>query len=242
MKLTRQNLSNIAIAAVAVILFAAFVLLATKGDNKGDNLSAVAPTSTTELVTTTTLEETTTSLLLSDVSTTTAPVSATTAKPAATATTVKKTTPTTNAAGRPTGRNTVLSDNSGSFTHSDTSCVASSTAPAGAGADQLEFTIDFGPRNADHSINRSQHPCGSGSLEFIATLTNKSSKPIAFADGDAVVTVILRMEGASDQIFQIQGGSQAPLQPGESIALTQTNTSVPNGTFTATASSEVDYG
>jgi hypothetical protein len=241
MKLTRQSMSNIAIAAVALILFAGFVILATRGDNNGDNLSAVAPTSTTERVTTTTiLEETTTSLQLSDVSTTTAPATATTAKPATT-TTARKTTPTTNSAGRPTGRNTVLADNSGTFTHSDTSCVASSTAPSGPGADQLEFTIDFGPRNADHSINRSEHACASNTPEFIATLTNKSNRPIAFADGKAVVTVILRMEGASDQTFQILGGSQPPLQPGESISLSQTGP-VANGTFTATASSDVDYG
>ena len=238
MKLTRTNLSNIAIGAIAVILFSGFVFLATKGGDKDNNLATTAATSTTRRATTTTTEETTTSLL--EVTSTTGPAATSTtakAKPAASTTTTARPT-----GGRPTGRNTVLTDNSGHFTHSATTCVVSSTAPSGVGADQLEFTLDFGPRNADHSINRSEHACTGNSPEFIATLTNKSSKPIAFADGKAIVTVILRMDGASDTVFQISGGDQKPLAPGESIALTQTNASVPDGTFTATASSDVDYG
>ena len=245
-------MGNVLIAAIAVILFAGFVLLATKGGNKdNDNLSAVAPTSTSERPTTTTTEpaETTTTAAVAQTTTTLATpgtTTATTAKKSTTGTTAKRTTTTTGSSGtRPSGRQTILADNDATFTQAgDGSCTGSSTTPSGPGSDQVELTIDMGPRKADHNIERSSHNCddpANSTPQFIATLTNRSNKPLAFPGGNAVVTVILRMPGSSDIVFTISAGGQPPLQPGESIALTQTN-SVPPGTFAVSASADVDYG
>jgi hypothetical protein len=242
MKLTRQTLSNIAIAAVAILLFAGFVSLATKGGGKNnDKLSAVAPTSTTRRVTTTTEETTTT---LAPATTTTALLTTTTVATTATTrasttgTTAKKTTttaaPTFTCPAR-AAQSTTPTDNSAAFTHNpDGSFVASSTQPNSP--DPILFTI---------AINQgSDAPSGdTASVQFVLTMENKSPNHcVYFANDDANMIVTLQPSGGGTPIqFAVPAGHQDPLRPGDKLTAKQTRGVSGYGTFTATATCDVNY-
>ncbi|HVT78641.1 MAG TPA: hypothetical protein VHD87_16495 [Acidimicrobiales bacterium] len=233
----RKNLGNIAIVAVAVVAFGAFVFLATKGGNHHSNLSAVAPTTTIKRVTTTTEEPTTTTTLFVEDSTTTAPAPVTVAT--TTATTVKHTTttkkPTTSTtAASPSGPVTEHTDNSASFTHgSDGSFSASATQPP-SGADPFRFTIKTA---AGGGVSGD-----TASVKFTVTMDNQSGKSVAFPDNNIVVTVTLHTSGGSDIVFTMTASNQAPLKSGEAITLSQTRDVSGYGTFDATATCDVNYG
>jgi hypothetical protein len=240
MKLTRQTLSNIAIAAVAFLLFAGFVALATKGGGKNnDKLSAVAPTTTTRRVTTTTEEVTTTSTsFVADTTTTAAPVATTSTTRAATTPTTKKPTTTTSeftcpARGAQSSANT---DNQASFTHNNDGSV-NSNATTPNNTDSILFTISATPVGNPEGANEN--------VQFTVVMENKSTNHcIYFADaGDnANFYVLLTPSGGGAPIqFTVPAGAQSPLKPGEKLTAKQTNVVSGYGTFIATATCNVNY-
>jgi hypothetical protein len=235
MKLTRHNLVNVLIALAGVLFVGGFVFLATKGDDKNNDLAAVASTTTTvDRVTTSTFPTTSTTFSLT--TSTTLPTTATTARRT---TTTRGSTPTppkttTTVASGPSGAVNERSDNSASFTHgSDGSFSVASTDPPG-GADPFRFVIKTAAGSGGVSGD-------TASVKFIVTLTNNTAKTINFPGGLKIVVTMKTPSGA-DLVFTMTAGDVANITPGETITLTQERGVSGFGTFDATATCDVDYG
>lgn len=236
MKLTRQNLGNVVIAAVAVLLFASFVVLGTRGGHKNNKLATVGTTTSTERVTTTTEPETTTSS--TELATTT-----TTAASAATTTTVKKSTTgttavhtTTTATGKFTcpARGPVShepNDNSLSFTHAQDGSVSENSS----GGSNSGVVITIHAARADVSGDPAK-------VKFILKIENKSTNHCVYFPTDAnnqdTANISVTLTGLDP--FVVSGGAQPPLQPGEALMITQERTT-PTGTFSASVNCDVNY-
>lgn len=236
MKLTRHNLINIGIAAVAALLFGGFLALALPGENTdNDKLDAVAETTTTTERRVSTSIIPTTSTTLSVGTTLTVPTPTTVRT-----TTTKKpsggtpTGPTTTVVSGPSGQVNEKSDNSASFTHNqDGSFSASATDPPG-GADAFRFTIKTAAGSGGVSGD-------TASVKFTVTLTNNTSKTINFPGG-LKITVTMKAPNGSDITFTMTASDVTNITPGETITITQERGVSGYGTFDANASCDVDYG
>lgn len=232
-----RTLGNVAIVIVAALLFGGFVFLATKGGDKKNKVATVASTTTssTESTTTTTVPETTT---------TTAAPETTTTPPATTPTTARRATVTTQ---RPRTTTTVFScpvrgaqstehtDDSASFTHGQDGSLTFGSTGGPAANDTIPFTIQTSSGNGVSG--------DVASVKFTVELTNNSSNHcIYFAGDNANFVVTLTPQGGAPITFTIGGGTQAPLQPHESLKASQTRDVFGFGTFDATATVDINYG
>jgi hypothetical protein len=239
MKFTRHNLINALIVAAAVIAFGGFLALALPGeDKKDDSLDALGSTTTTERhVTTSTGVTTSTSLGLTTTSlqtATTARTTATTKKPSTTGTTKKPSSSSTTVATGPSGPANEHSDNSASFTHdSSGSFGVGATDPPG-GSDPFRFVIKTAAGSGGVSGE-------TASVKFIVTLTNNTSRSVAFPGGLKVV-VTMRTPGGSDVVFTMTASDVTNITAGETITITQERGVSGYGTFDVTATCDVDYG
>ncbi len=242
MKLTRHNLENIGIVLAAVLVLGGFLALALPGERgKSDDLATVDATTTTRFTTTTQRSTTTTTEVVTTTTaaptSTTAASTATTKKPT-TATTKKPTATTAAPAPGPSGPVNEKSDNTASFTHASDpppngSFSASSTDPPG-GADPLRFVLKTAAGSGGVSGD-------TASVKFIVTLTNNTSRAIAFPGGLKIV-VTMRTPGGGDLSFTMTASSVTDIAAGETITLTQERGVSGYGTFDASATCDVDYG
>jgi hypothetical protein len=232
MKLTRQNLGNIAIVALAAILFGGFVFLATKGGDKDNSdLATVAPTSTTERVTTTTEPETTTTPSTLALETTTAPVTSTTVK--ATTTTVKKVTTTTAHGACAHGIATENTDNKNTFQYGPTGWISGSSSDQ---PNSSTFPLKFTIATEAGTDNR---------IRFAVTLQNNSACTATFGDNLVVAITLQAPSGGDPQTFTMAPDDQHKVQDikaGETITLKQERAEPGSGTFEATGACDINYG
>ena len=236
MKLTRQTMSNIAIALVAVLLFAGFVILATKGGNKDNgDLATVAPTTTERTTSTTGLPTTTTNTtettLVLPPTTVTAPATTVKSTPATTA----KATTTTAHGACAHGAATEQTDNKNTFNYDANGwSSASSSNQPGSASFPLEFTVATSKGTAD-----------SHNIKFEVKLTNNTACTATFGQ-NLVVAMTLHPTGGGDNItFTIappQGSEVTDIKAGETITLRQERALSGSGTFEATGACDINYG
>lgn len=237
MKLTRQNLGNVAIAGVAVLLFATFVVLGTRGgSNNNKKLATVGTTTSTERVTTTTTEPdtTTSSTELATTTTTAAAVTTTTAKKSTTNTTARATTTTGKFACPARGPlSHEANDNNLSFTHAQDGSVSENST----GGSNSGVVVTIHAARADVSNDPAK-------VKFILKVENKSTTHCIYFPPDPnngnqdVANITVTLTGLDP--FVVSGGVQAPLQPGEALMITQER-STPTGTFSASVNCDVNY-
>jgi hypothetical protein len=237
MKLTRQTMSNIAIALVAVLLFAGFVMLATKGGNKDNgDLATVAPTTTEKPTTSTTLEETTTTASTLLLPTTTVPGTATTRVTTATTAKPKPATTTTAKAGCASGQQTEPSDQKNSFSYNGSGWTSgSSDNQPGHSSFPLEFTITTAAGQE-------------GRISFHVELTNNTACAATFPGNPPNIAVAITLHptsGGDDITFTISppsGQEVGDIRAHETIKLTQERALSGSGTYEATGAVVVNYG
>jgi hypothetical protein len=233
MKLTRQTMSNIAIALVAAILFALFVIVATKGGNKDNgDLATVAPTTTAKRSTTTT-EETTTTTETTLALTTTTVATATTVK--TTATTAKPKVTTTTAHGACAhGAATETTDNKDTFSYGPNGPGPdTSSDQPGASNFPLRFTITTSAGTADPH-----------NAKFEIKLTNNTACTATFGNNLVVAMTLHPTTGGDDVTFTVSpppGSEVTDIKAGETIILRQER-ALPSGTFEATGACDINYG
>lgn len=232
---------NILTAAVAALVFAAFVVLATRGgnDDAKNRLNAL------ENATTTTLRQpaitTTTEPLVE--TTTTEPVTATTSAPAPTPTTRRATTGTTAKRTTTTRR-------------SSTATTASRSVPPphnGVGTEasdnQYSFTMPSGPTSPEPTASASDPfsftikatPTGAGGVHFTIQLQNHTSRTISFPGGLRII-VTVSQAGSADQTYSLASSTFTSMAPGERDTVQSDGVVVGSGSFVASATCDVDYG
>ncbi|MEY2397329.1 MAG: hypothetical protein QOJ00_503 [Actinomycetota bacterium] len=246
MPMSNQS-KNILTAAVALLAFAAFLVLATRGNDTAaqkrlNALEASVTTTTafrdtTSTTATTFAPATTTTSIAVTVSAVPAPAPspATTVKRRTTATTRKPTTATTR---RPTTATTApppapphngvgqeASDNTYTFTLPS---GPTSADPATSSTDPFSFTIKVTP--------------GSGNdVHFLIVLQNNTARTISFPNGLHLV-VTISQPGSPDQAYSLASSSFASMAPRERDSVTSDGLVIGAGTFTASATCDVDYG
>lgn len=232
---------NILTAAVAGLVFMAFVVLATRGGNDDarnrlnalENATTTTTTAFKEPATTTTTEpfiDTTTTEPVTI--TTSAPAPTPTTKKAPTATTAKPSTPrsttTTPSKSVPpphNGAGTEASDNQYSFTLPS---GPTSAEPNPSASDPFSFTIKATPTNANE-------------VHFTIQLQNHTSRTIRFPDGLRII-VTVSQSGAADQTYALTSSTFTSMAPGEKDTVQSDGVVVGSGTFVASAICDVDYG
>lgn len=239
---SRQRLSNIALVVVAVLVFAGFVGLATKGGNKSNN-DLLASETTTSFV-----EETTTT----GFTTTTFPIVATTQPIILTPTTVKSTTATTR---RPTTATTKKPTTATTRRPAATTTTAVPTPHSGAFTEQADNSVQLPPGSATLPAPTPSDPfnfrlaaevvssaADSRQVKFHVVITNNTGKAISFPGG---LKILIHVDRGSDPAVEFTLGdtSVTSISPRESLDVKSgTTTVLGSGTYTVTASVPVDYG
>lgn len=250
---------NILTIAIAVLGLGAFLVLAEGVGGKSDaqkRLDALeaANTTTSMLVEDTTTTSTTT-FVVDTTTSSTAPATVVTSAPATTPTTRRATTATTRRSGGGTattakrpkttttaaapacpranpptnGATTEVSDNQSTFTLPGGS---TSATPGPSATDPLSFLITATPKSGT-----------TNNVTFKVTLQNHTSRTIRFPNG-IKIRVKVTQDGSPDQTYDLS--PQPPftsMESCESDVFTATDATVlGSGTFTASATVDVDYG
>jgi len=244
---------NILVVLVAVLGFAAFVVLAegVGGDSDAqDRLDALQAnttttffeeepetTTTTFFVATTTTAPVTVTTAASTTATTKKPTTATTKKPT-TATTVRRTTTTAAPAGVPVPHNgpgSEASDNKTVFVHNSNNTFDSSSTTPPAGPDPFTFTIKS--EQGSGGITND-----AASVKFIVTIKNHTARTVTFPGGLKIIVTVQKPNNGGPLTFTMDASSVANLAPNEGVTVSSTTGISGMGQFEATATCDVDYG